>query len=288
MDVQRFDLEVHMKKLLVMILLALVLIGCDEPKLERIGTPQNLRYEDKILFDAVDDATAYVIDLNDEKITITETFYEVTIPGSYIVRVKAQGEGYQDSLYTEEITFTVSYPFSDFAFNYSIRSIVDVPVGSVAEANEIAQVSYSGSPISTTAYTFENRILTLKSTYLTTLTVGEQILTVTTNIGSFQININIFDTSKPYMMSKSEVFTDFSTDVTVIYDLFGGSISGLSGNNITASDYTITNNTVTISKTFIENAFTSEPTRETLVIGYTLESGNNVVIGYIFIKKSTT
>lgn len=277
-----------MKKLLILILIALVLTGCDEPKLERIGTPTNLRYEDMILFDAVDDATAYVIDLNDEKITITETFYEVTIPGSYTVRVKAQGEGYQDSLYTEEITFTVSYPFIDYAFNYSMRSVIDVPVGSVAEANEIAQITLSGDPISTTAYTFINKTLTLKSSYLSTLPIGEHTLTVTTNIGSFQITINIFDTSKPYMMSKSEVFTDFSTDVILVYDLFGGSISGLSGNNITSSDYIITSNTVTISKTFIENAFTSEPTRETLVIGYTLESGNNVVIGYIFIKKSTT
>jgi hypothetical protein len=277
-----------MKKLLVMILLALLLIGCDESKLERLGTPTNLRYDEMIHFDTVQDATSYVIELNNEKITITETFYQVTTPGTYTVRVKAQGVGYQDSLYTEEITFTVSYPFSDFAFIYSIRSIVDVPVGSVAEANEIAQVSLSGDPISTTAYTFENKLFTLKSAYLTTLPIGEQVFTVTTNIGSFDITINIFDTSTPYMMSKSEIFTDFSTDVTVIYDLFGGSISGLSGNNITASDYTITNNTVTISKTFIENAFTSEPTRETLVIGYTLESGNNVVIGYIFIKKSTT
>jgi hypothetical protein len=277
-----------MKKLLVMILLALLLIGCDESKLERLGTPTNLRYDEMIHFDTVQDATSYVIELNNEKITITETFYQVTTPGTYTVRVKAQGVGYQDSLYTEEITFTVSYPFSDFAFIYSIRSIVDVPVGSVAEANEIAQVSLSGDPISTTAYTFENKLFTLKSAYLTTLPIGEQVFTVTTNIGSFDITINIFDTSTPYMMSKSEIFTDFSTDVTVIYDLFGGSISGLSGNNITASDYTITNNTVTISKTFIENAFTSEPTRETLVIGYTLESRNNVVIGYIFIKKSST
>lgn len=276
-----------MKKLLMMLLLSMVLFGCDDPKLERIGTPTNLRYEDMILFDAVTDATAYVIDLNDEKITITDSFYEVTVPGSYTVRVKAQGEGYQDSLYTEEMTFIVSYPFQDYAFNYSIRSVIDVPVGSVAEANEIAQISFSGNPIDTTAYSFTNRFLTLKSSYLTTLPIGEQILTVTTDIGSFQISINIFDTSKPYMMSKSEVFTDFSNDVVFIYDLFGGSISGLTGNNITSSDYSIRNNTLTISKTFIESVFSLEPTRETLILEYTLESGNNVVIGYIFIKKAS-
>jgi hypothetical protein len=275
-----------MKKLFILLMLGFVLFGCDEQKLERIATPTNLRYEDMILFDGVTDATSYVIDLNDEKITITDTFYEITTPGTYTVRVKAQGEGYQDSLYTEKITFTVTYPFIDYAFNYSIRSVVDVPVGSIAEANEIAQITLSGNPISSTAYTFVNHVLTLKSTYLVTLPIGEQILTVTTNLGSFNITINIFDTSKPYMMSKSEVSTDFSKDVVLVYDLFGGSVSGLSGNGITPSDYTISNQTVTISKTFIESLFTAEPTRETLIIGYTLESGNNVVIGYIFIKKS--
>jgi hypothetical protein len=127
--------------------------------------------------------------------------------------------------------------------------------------------------------------LKLKSSYIKSLSVGEYLYNVITAQGSFVLNLNVIDTSRPYMISKSTIESDFTSNHTFTFELFGGEIKSVSGNNIKTSDYSISGNQLTIKKGFIENAYSNNESMESLILGYTLEVGTHTVIGYIFISK---
>jgi hypothetical protein len=127
--------------------------------------------------------------------------------------------------------------------------------------------------------------LKLKSSYMQTLELGDHSFLITTDQGEFTLNLKIIDTTRPYMISKSTVASDFLSNQIFIFELFGGEIKSVSGHEITSTDYTIRGNELTIKKGFIRAAFESNESMETLVLGYTLQVESHTVIGYIFITK---
>lgn len=90
-----------MKKILIVFLFLLFLSGCEffeEETDNQLATPENLRYIDQyIVFDAVEYADRYRIQINDEIIMTTYTAYAFNEPGEYIIIVEALGEGYEPS-----------------------------------------------------------------------------------------------------------------------------------------------------------------------------------------------
>lgn len=56
--------------------------------------------------------------------------------------------------------------------------------------------------------------------------------------GSFTLRLSIVETNRPYIISYNTVQYDNHTP-SVLFELFGGSILGLSGHDITPDDYTI-------------------------------------------------
>ena len=90
-------------------LIGLLLVGCATTKpLTRLKTPENLNVSgDTLTFDKVAFATGYlIIGTNLELETATHSYgFE---PGTYRVRVVATAKGYLDSLFSEEIAFTVN------------------------------------------------------------------------------------------------------------------------------------------------------------------------------------
>ncbi|MDO9629888.1 MAG: hypothetical protein Q7I99_08285 [Acholeplasmataceae bacterium] len=354
------------KKLIILSLLLFTLSGCKPEGNIRLETPANLRYENfGLVFDAVENAEDYVIEINGVTYSTTNLQYDLNYFGDYQVRVKAQAKNYQDSYYTEKLTFTMA-PFfpsptnlnvinqilfwdsvpnatsyevrvdnqvytttdtnltlslygslrkeikvkaifrlgespyslpiyvstevtilSTTTKNYSKQSTFDLEVKSFDNNPDVLSVTnYVGEEVALSNLIVSNQKVSFKSSFLTPLLVGVHVFTIDTNYGSHEVKINITDTARPYMISGSEIFTNFMTNVTVTYELFGGVILSLSGNDITTSDYTITGNSLTINKDYIHNQFVIVPSRTTLILGYTLESGENVVIGYIFIKSN--
>ncbi len=272
-----------MKKILVIILSLFILYGCEE-EVPRLSIPTQLQVNQGVVtFDAVENADKYVIEINGMEYEVTETSYTITEVGTYQVRVKAISEAFPDSFYTDKITFTITRELDSLRYNYSIHSTFDLFLMTLSTPMEITSVSDGNATLDDTTYTMTDLSIFFNSDYLQTLLVGEHTFTFILNYGSFEVTINILDTTRPYMISQSQIYTALDQDVIVMFELFGGEVRSLSGNNITVEDYMIDGSSVTINHTFIQNAFTEDPSRETLIIGYTLERGLDMVVGYIFI-----
>ncbi len=276
-----------MKKILLIVLSLFILYGCEE-EVPRLSIPTQLQEDQGLItFDAVENADKYVIEINGIEYEITETSYMINEVGTYQVRVKAISEAFPDSFYTDKITFTITRELEAVHYNFSIHSTFDLLLLTLTTPMEIISVNDGISPLDETTYMMTDLSIFFNSEYLQTLNVGEHTFTFTLNYGSFDATINILDTTRPYMISQSQIYTSLDRDVTVMFDLFGGEVRSLSGNNITSEDYIIDGSSVTINQTYIQNAFTLDPSRETLIIGYTLERGLDMVVGYIFIYPNT-
>jgi len=181
---------------------------------------------------------------------------------------------------------SIEYEPQDQAFVYSVLSTFDLKIQDLPNELKVTEVKKGSEMLTSAIFIHEGNQLFLKSSYLKGLSLGEHVLSFETDQGIFTITLTLVNTDRPYMISTSTVFTDFSSDLTFEFELFGGSIQSVSGNEIQSSHYRIKNQQLTIKSQFIEQSFNQDPSRETLIIGYTLQSGNNIVVGYLFIKKA--
>jgi len=276
-----------MKKILLLIILALTLIGCTKtPEAKVLSTPTNLNHQQNIIsFDAVSHATSYIVDINGEEIEITTTTYTIELFGEVTVKVKARAAGYQDSSYSNELVFSIPLSLPDVRYNYSIHSSFDLFIYTFQAGIAIDNITSSTTSISTNDYTFINNQLVFKSTYLKSLDpkLHEFVVSLGTS-GQLNLAILITETQLPYLISNNTIDFD-SNDITLNVELFGGTIVGLSGNSITSSDYTVSGSSITLHSTFINQYFSTHPNETTLSIKYDLRLGDSYVFGYLFIKK---
>jgi hypothetical protein len=107
---------------------------------------------------------------------------------------------------------------------------------------------------------------------------------VQTTVGSFQLQVTIIDETKPYLMNDSTIHYEVGTDLKLQFDLFGETIVGFSGNDITSDDYQINGNIVTIDVDYIHGKFVENSERTTLIISYTITHTENTIIGFLYIK----
>ena len=183
-----------------------------------------------------------------------------------------------------------SEPFvmTDISLNYSIHSDFDLVIQKLPESIEVTSIILNDIELNSTQFVHDSAGLKLKSSYIKTLSIGEYEFTISTDQGDFTLDLNVIETTRPYMISKSTVETDFSSNLTFTFELFGGNIKSLSGNSIKSSDYSISGNQLTIKKAFVEESFNATESIETLVLAYSLEVGTHTVIGYIFITATSS
>jgi hypothetical protein len=179
------------------------------------------------------------------------------------------------------------YVFKNTSFNYSIFSEFDLVIQKLPESIHVISILLDDEEVDLSNIIHDKSGLKLKSSYIKSLPVGDYLFTITTAEGNFSLELKIIDTNRPYMISKSSVESDFLSNQIFIFELFGGRIKSVSGYDITSSDYTIRGNELTIKKGFIRNAFDSNESLESLVLGYTLEVDTHIVIGYIFITQKS-
>lgn len=279
-----------MRKLIIVVILLFTLVGCKPSDATiRLDTPQNLIHEDStISFDAVEYATSYVLEVNDEEIILTTTSYTFQTSGAYSIRVKARAEGYLDSFYTDQYSFTIFVNVSDVRFNYSIQSSFDLLAYTFEEDVVITSIQLNETNLSSSNYMYTNQQLMIPSSYLTAL--DPDLYTFEVNLGlgeSFDLVINVMDTNLPYIVSYNTLTYNEGEDINIWYELFGGTIQGLSsGYAIDASDYSIDDNILTIKSSYVSEYFNEFTTQQTLSIRYTLSKNDEYVLGYIFINKN--
>jgi len=258
--------------------------------LNDLSAPANLNYVDGILFwDLVPGAKYYEIYVDSQLYTTSDTSKILPLYGTIRREIKIRAyfilgrSEFSPSIFASgELTI-----LSSTTKNYSKQSSFDLEVKTFENnATILSVIDIMDQTVDLSNLNVSGQTVSLKSAYLKALPEGMNIFIVETNFGSHEIKINITNTSRPYMITGSEIHTNFANDVEVYYELFSGEVLSLSGNEITTSDYTITNNKVVIDKEYIKDQFDKVPNRTTLILGYTLQSGDNVVVGYIFIKTN--
>lgn len=280
-----------MKKLLVVFILLLTLFGCKpNDQMKRLDIPQNLTHEESLIsFDAVEYATSYVLEINGEEVIISTTSYLLTTSGDFSIRVKARAEGFYDSFYSDRYTFNLPLHIEDIRYNYSTYSSFDLIIYTFDEDVTISSIMLEDETISSTHYSYTNHQLIIHASYLDTLTplLHEYEVSLGSK-GSFAFFINIIDTNLPYMISYNNVSWTENQDVVIEFELFAGTIQGLSsGYEILPEDYVIDDNELIINSTYISQYFLEFTSQSTLSIRYTLQLNDQYVIGYIFINRNT-
>ncbi|MFA6890020.1 MAG: hypothetical protein WCQ80_03275 [Bacilli bacterium] len=132
-----------MKKMII-IAMCLFLSACTL-KTKVLAFPQNIKLVEEVFYwDASEQADYYVVCLNNHLITVIEPMFSIVglDDGVHRFKVKAVGEGYQDSIYSNVYIFTIdhslpvptdlsveegvlrwSYPISDVIFSVYINGV---------------------------------------------------------------------------------------------------------------------------------------------------------------------
>jgi hypothetical protein len=250
--------------------------------------PTNLRITDSsVTWDAMQGAINYILTINNLDIHTTtnsislEPYFTnqmtITVEGIY---PHGRSEKSAPILYNNGLPYLYS-----FTLNYSKQSTIDLDLHILTQ-RDIFNPSHplkdaQGNTLSETNFA-SNKLL--KSSYLSTLNVGAHKFYLSTSFGDYEFIINITNTDRPYMISGSEIYNTGSHPANFYFELFGGTITALSGNQIQTSDYLINPSHIQIQASYISSMF-ENPERQTLILSYTLEKGNQIVIGYIFIKR---
>ncbi len=252
--------------------------------------PTNLKFEEStVTWDHMQGATHYILTINNLDIHTTtnsvslEPYFTnqmtITVEGIY---PHGRSEKSAPILYNNGHSYLYS-----FTLNYSKQSTIDLDL-QVLTQRDIFNPSHplkdaQGNTLSESNFA-SNKLL--KSSYLSTLDLGEHKFYLSTSFGDYEFIINITNTDRPYMISGSEIYNTGSQPANFYFELFGGTITHLSGNQIQASDYFKNPSHIQIQASYIASMF-ENPERQTLILSYTLEKGNQIVIGYIFIKRLT-
>ena len=267
------------------------LYGCNTNSDDkRLDIPSNLRRENYvIMFDGVQNATSYIIEINGGFYEIRTTSYTLNQPGDYSIRVKARAEGYSDSLFTDRLTFTIPLSLVNPRFNYSKSSSFHLTAYLFENNVTIHSIILNEVEVSSDNYQLVDRHLRFHKDYLQTLDIGIHLFTVSLgNLGSFVVTVNIINTILPYIVTHNTTTQAPTKDLVFQYELFGGVFLTLSGNDITSNDYIINENVVTIKTSFIDAYFEAHPELQTLSLKYDLQKDDQFVFGYIFINRFTS
>ena len=134
------------------------------------------------------------------------------------------------------------------------------------------------------SYTYIDGVITFQKEYLQTLSDGVIVVKIHTDKDKYIITVEIIDDRIAVLSSSPIVNYDEEININLSFELYGGSVVKLSGNNISTFDYEVEGNSVIINSSYIQNTITNDPLTETIIVSYYLENKGFVTIGYIFIE----
>jgi hypothetical protein len=189
--------------------------------------------------------------------------------GLYEIEIKAL-------LDTTLITST-SIRFEKGHFTY-IRN-----AGLILDQNNITDLVINNQAlVLDTDYTVDEFGIIIESDWIDALEAGF-VLKTTEEEQTVYRYVEIKTIGIPVIVSSSNA-TYQGVDLIFTFDLKGGTFQGLGGNNIAFEDYTFTNNTLTISASYVERIIATDTSRKMLILTYVLQNDPHVVIGYLFIS----
>ncbi len=270
-----------MKRVLLLIILALSLVGCKN-ELPKLDTPQNLSINDnKIVFDEVPNANRYELSINDSTVSISTTEYQLTLPGIYIIKVKAKAYGYQDSDFTPTITHTIPGANPNLRFKYSLQSDLNL----VIFDSPLDNSEFSLTNVEKEYLKYENNTIELESSYLKTLSVGSYDYTLTVNNIPHSIQIEIIDSANPYAMINNNYYFNPALDIIIRFDSQDCVVQKINGNNLDTNAYSLTDNELFVSKSFFTNYFNKNTEYKIYTLTIVFERENETYLVPIWIHR---
>lgn len=173
----------------------------------------------------------------------------------------------------------------ELAFSYNLSTNLDLDI-TLSNDVIVESVFSEALAFDNTSYTYQDGIISIGNEYLKTLSDGFIEVLLTSENDTYNIEIEIIDDRIPQLASENEVIFQSGTNINLVFELYGGSVVQLNGNNISEIDYTIDGNSVIINTSFIDELLVSDPLRERVIISYYLENKGFITIGYLFIETN--
>ncbi len=175
------------------------------------------------------------------------------------------------------ITVSATYDMNDTGDFTVTLATAEIPV---------YLVSIDGTDLSLDDFSESEGILTITKDFLEDFESDSYSIYAYSDEYNYKVTLTLSDSREPEITSDASVTYHTDKDVEITFDYHdSGYFHALSGNDITSSDYTVSDNTVTIDYDYIYGMFDDNPDRETLILSYTLYYSEGAVIGYIYIHK---
>lgn len=110
-------------------------------------------------------------------------------------------------------------------------------------------------------------------------------LDIFTETGKYNLTVVSEENNKPSILTANEVVFDGS-DLIFVFDYCGGQLEDINGTELSANDFSLDNNILTIDSSFIQGLFDAEAERDTVILNYQLRNDTDIVIGYLFINRN--
>lgn len=182
---------------------------------------------------------------------------------------------------TEEITMVEIVDLRDSYFQYSTNSTQNILLLHLDITDDVKVYDTNDQLLNKDDVLIKNNYYEIKSSYI--LSLEEELVEfyLVFNNQKTLISISVSDKDIPYIISSTLVYTDASQDIMFQFELFDGYVEQINANNMESSDYTITDNLLTIDKTFLSDTFIEN---DQFIISYSLE-GSQLVIGMITVNQ---
>lgn len=251
-----------------------------------IYIPSDFKISNDIIEWSLDkEAMQYVVSINDIEYYCYENKYDLrdlNINQVYFIKVKAVYR-HSESEYSESIvyhTYQDVYQSIDDV-NFDKNSTNDLTID-MEEDFVIDKLVLYNKEID---YLYQNNALKINCNILSSVEYGNNLILVFTNKGIVEINVDVYDSREPFLISDYYVAYEEGKDVKFEFELYSCKIGELSGSGITTEDYIIKGNKLIIKHQFLTKAF-NEKSRKTIALGYYLYNNENIIIKYLFINKN--
>jgi hypothetical protein len=248
--------------------------------------PMNLSISDHILSFDSSYLTAYQLFINDILIT---TFNTTSIDlstytelyNTYNIKVVAIYDGLvypsETLIYNTHIKLDL-----DQEMTYELRSSEEISFD-FDHLDQIIRIEKNQTIIADTLYSATTTSLIFDQDLFFYPSYGINTYEVYTNSGYFLITITVIETERPHLYSSSSVNYQSGQDITLEFNLLGGSFIKVEGNDISNQDYTFDDELLIINDSYVESILESNPDRSTIILSYQLEKDQNSFTGLIFI-----
>ncbi len=248
--------------------------------------PSNITISNNILTFDSNYLTTYELYIDDVFIT---TFTSKSIDLSSYINIHQIYNIYVNAIYIDTPYTSETYTLNthikldlDQHLDYELRSTTPLSF-SFDALDTISYILKNNETLNVSLYTQDETSLTFDPQIFFYPSYGLNTFEVYTESGYFIITIEVIENQRPHLLSSSSITYIPQNDISLTFNLLGGTFVKLDGNNITSTDYIVDDGNVTINASFIENILLEQPDRKTIILSYQLQKEQNGYTGLIFI-----